>query len=570
MKTEFVSKRLRSNVLRAAVAVILPIAMISPAMGADPVTTPLALSAPAGLPGVPAVPFTGTKSAAFTLPEKTINLDVTPSQGPEGTPVTISGKGLPANATMPMTWSTAEGAWIADVLPTTVNYMGVKYTKYNVDMTTVTTDASGNFSFKTKIPRDFGSVHDIYVVQNGAAVAHGGFQYATTLTISPKSGPIGTPITITYTGMGANLYTGGVSVLWDNNYAGEAMAIWTRGTAVFKIRAAGPVGTHYIAATAGIGVQYMNIKQSPVPWGKGSVVAFKVTKDAGAPKASIEFPPSVESTVSQHTMMTTVGMDPNSKAVATLSQTSGVVESKATLNVTGLTTTGEHQIVWSTVVGNRVNCSGTCWVYNGVPMGSATPTGGSFSQAVTIPDNLGGWHVVQIKQGDVVEAQVPFYVKASIFQYKDSKGKVLSNGIAKADTSPLPELRDGSGVPKSTFKVGEEFTIAMKGVGWTQLDNTLAVTYDNSFIGYGCGFNSNGYMVVHLIATGAPGTHIIDLHPVLYTFQPSFASTPYGGGLPVLSNNTDLPGLALGYQPPAVHFAITITKDGTVESTKKK
>jgi len=47
---------------------------------------------------------------------------------------------------------------------------------------------------------------------------------------------------------------------------------------------------------------------------------------------------------------------------------------------------------------------------------------------------------------------------------------------------------------------------------------------------------------------------------VLYTFQPSFANTPYGGGLPVLSNNSDLPGLALGYQPPAVHFAITITK----------
>ena len=120
-------------------------------------------------------------------------------------------------------------------------------------------------------------------------------------------------------------------------------------------------------------------------------------------------------------------------------------------------------------------------------------------------------------------------------------------------------MRDGSGVPKSTFKAGEEFTIAMKGVGWTQLDNTLAVTYDNNFIGYGCGFNSNGYMVVHLIATGAPGTHIIDLHPVLYVLQPSFANTPYGA-LPVLTNATDLPGLALGYQPPAVHFAITIKK----------
>jgi hypothetical protein len=559
MKKVLFTNRLRTNVLRGAVAAILPIAMISPAMGADSVTTPIILSAPAGLPGIPALPFTGTKSAIFSIPEKMITLDVTPNQGAEGTPITISGKGLPASSTLPMTWSTAEGAWIADVQPNSVNYLGTKYTKFNVDMATVTTDASGNFTFQTKAPSDFGSVHDIYVVQNGVALAHAGYQMATTLSISPKSGPIGTPITISYTGMGANLYTGGVSVLWDNNYAGEATALWTRGTAVFKIRAAGPVGTHYVAATAGIGVQYMNIKQSPVPWGKGSVAAFKVTKDAGAPKASIEFPPSVEPSVTQRTTLSTVGLDPNTKAVATLSLTSGAVESKTTLNVTGLTTSGVHQIVWSTVVGNRVNCTGTCWVYNGVPLGSATPINGSISQEVSIPDNLGGWHVVQVKQGDVIEAQVPFYVKESIFQYKDKNGKVLSNGIAKADTANTPELRDGSGIPKSTFKAGEEFTIAMKGVGWTQLDNTMAVTYDNNYVGYGCGFNSNGYMVVHLIATGAPGTHIIDLHPVLYVFQPSFANTPYGA-LPVLTNATDLPGLALGYQPPAVHFAITITK----------
>ncbi len=538
---------------------ILPIAMITPAMGADSVTTPVTLIAPVGLAGVPALPFTGTKSAAFSLPEKMITLDVTPNQGAEGTPITVSGKGLPASATMPMTWSTAEGAWIADVQPNSVNYMGNKYTKFNIDMTTVTTDASGNFTFKTKAPRDFGAVHDIYVVQNGVAVAHAGYQMATTMSISPKSGPIGTPITVTYTGMGANLYTGAVSVLWDNNYAGVATGVWTRGTAVFKIRAAGPVGTHYIASTAAIGVQYMNIKQSPVPWGKGSAVSFKVTKDMGAPKASIEFPPSVEPSVPLRTTLSTVGLDPNTKAVATLSQTSGIVESKTMLNVTGLSTTGVHQIVWSTVVGNRVNCTGTCWVYNGVPMGTASPTNGNISQEVTIPDNLGGWHVIQVKQGEVIEAQIPYFVKQSIFQYKDAKGKVLSNGLAKADTANTPELRDGSGVPKSTFKAGEEFTIAMKGVGWTQLDNTMAVSYDNNYIGYGCGFNSNGYMVVHLIATGAPGTHIIDLHPVMYIFQPSFANTPYGA-LPILTYASDIPGLALGYQSPAVHFAITITK----------
>ena len=192
-------------------------------------------------------------------------------------------------------------------------------------------------------------------------------------------------------------------------------------------------------------------------------------------------------------------------------------------------------------------------------MGSATPTSGAFSSELTIPDNLGGWHVIQIKSGDLIEAQIPYYVKASIFVYKDKNGKALTSGVALAENSPLPEDREGSGTPTYKFKAGEEVTIAIKGVGWTQLDNTMAVTYDNSFIGYGCGFNSNGYMVIHLPAVGTPGTHIIDLHPLYYTNQPSFASTPYGM-LPLLDWKNDAVGLALGYELPAIHFSIQVTK----------
>ena len=426
-------------------------------------------------------------------------------------------------------------------------------------MASVTTDANGAFAFKTKAPEDWGGPHDIYAVVNGAAVAKGGFQTNPKFTMSPSSGPIGTPITIKYTGIGSTLYTGGISVLWDNGYAGEAQAVWTRGTAVFKIRAAGPVGTHYVTAADGIGVQYMNLKQSPVPYSKGGMLPFKVTKDNGLIASSIEYPQVVTPTTQFRTTLSNQGVDPNTSAVAKVDSNGGVVGAKVKLDVTGLSTTGTHQIVWASVVGNRVNCSGTCWVYNAVPMSSATPVSGNISTDVTIPDNLGGWHVIQIKSGDLIEAQVPFYVKPSIFVYKSKSGKALTAGVALADKSPLPEDRNGSGKPTYTFKAGDEITIAMKGVGWTQLDNTMAVTYDNSYIGYGCGFNSNGYMVIHLPAVGKPGTHIIDLHPLFYTNQPSFASTPYGM-LPILSYANDNPAIALGYQLPAVHFSIKIVK----------
>ncbi len=561
----------KSTIVRALAATILPLAMMAPAMTqalAADATTPVQVYAPKDLKGVPALPFTGVKAAAFTVAANATvsNIDVVPQQGPEGTPVTISGKGLTASKTLQLTWSTADGYWKVGVDPTTVNYLGNGYTKYNMNLAEVTTDANGGFTYKTTIPRDFGGLHDIYALDGTTPVAHGGYQMNPTISISPKSGPVGTVITVEYTSMGPNLYTGGASVLWDNNFVGGAQAVWTRGYAKFTIRAAGDVGTHYVAMNAGIGVQYMNTKQSPVPWSLGGKAAFKITKDAGAPKATIEYPETFQpADPKQHTTQSTDGVDTASTAVATLSSPSAVVGAKVKLNVTGLSTTGAHQIVWASVVGNRVNCTGTCWIYTAVPMGPngsplmATPTDGKLSQDITIPDHLGGWHVVQIKSGDKIEAQVPIYVKESIFNYVDKSGKVLSEGVAAADTLLTPELRDGSGVPKNTFKAGEEFTIAMKGVGWTQLDNTLTVTYDNSYIGYGCGFNSNGYMVVHLVATGKPGTHLIELRPVLYTNQPSFANTPYGM-LPILTNMTDIPGIALGYQPPTVRFAITITK----------
>ena len=104
------------------------------------------------------------------------------------------------------------------------------------------TDAQGKLSVKLTAPKDFGGMHDIYAVINGVQVAHGGFLVARSATISPKSGPIGTMITVTYHGLGSSLYEGGASLLYDNHYVGAMMANWTRGIAVAHIRAAGPVG----------------------------------------------------------------------------------------------------------------------------------------------------------------------------------------------------------------------------------------------------------------------------------------------------------------------------------------
>jgi hypothetical protein len=429
-------------------------------------------------------------------------------------------------------------------------------------MTTLTTNATGGFSFSTKAPSDFGGVHDIYAIQNGVALAHGGFELLRILSVSPSSGPVGTPITITYTSMGASLYTAGASVIYDNHYAGEMMANWTRGTASFTIPAAGAVGTHYIQVGNAISYMYLNVIQSPIPYTNGGTATFTVTKNSALIAPSITWPASVTPTVSQFTTLSTTGLDPASSATATLSKSSGPVETPLTLKVTGLPTSGTDQLVWSTVVGNRVNCASTCWAFTSNPLGSGTVTNGNLMANITVPNGLGGWHVVQVLNASgAIEAQVPFYIMESIVPFTNASGKVVSIGVATANDSNSPAaLAAGqSGTGTYTFHENQEFTISIDGVGWTQLDNTLGVDYDNSYIGYSCGFNSNGYMVVHMHATGGPGIHMINLYPMLYSLSPSFASTPYGM-VPILSSARDYPGLALGYHVPSMQFSIRVVK----------
>lgn len=489
---------------------------------------PKALTAPA-LPGVAGLP--GPIAApARPAPNMSV-LKTKPDIGVPGTSYTLSGSGLPAGKDVSIVWNTAKVTWIVDPRPDSVDYLGRKSDKIAVVIATTKTDSNGAFSLRLKAPRDFGGIHDVYAVVDGVQVAKGGFLIARWAKMTPKKGPVGTMITLTYGGLGSSLYEGGAAAYYDNKYIGAIMANWTRGVAKVRFRAAGPVGRHTIQVADAISVNYLNLPQSPIPWAVGARFNFTVTKDAGLPPRMMDWPVAVEPTLDARTTLATTGLAADSSATARLSATSGPILSNVNVSASGLRPGAAVDLVWSTVVGNRVNCTGTCWSFVSIPLGKGTATAaGSLTSTVSIPDGLGGWHVIQLMQDGQVKAQVPFFVKRSV-----------------------------AGISSLKVKAGRPFTIHLKGVGWTQLDNTIAVDYDNSYVGYGCGFNSNGDVVLNLVATGAPGTHLIDMYPLLYTQQPSYANTPYGM-VPVLSYAQDLPGLALGYQLGAIRLAIEVVE----------
>ena len=104
-----------------------------------------------------------------------------------------------------------------------------------------------------------------------------------------------------------------------------------------------------------------------------------------------------------------------------------------------------------------------------------------------IPDDLGGLHSVSIRSGDNTLARTYFVIETSIVSMSPTSGPA-----------------------------GTPVTIHLKGVGWTDYDNIYIATYDNGYMGYACGFNSQGDVVVNFTAAGAPGVHLIDFYPGIY------------------------------------------------------
>ena len=89
-------------------------------------------------------------------------------------------------------------------------------------------------------------------------------------------------------------------------------------------------------------------------------------------------------------------------------------------------------------------------------------------------------------------------------------------------------------------------------MGWTETANIYTLVYDNAYIGYACGFNSQGDVTVYLPATGEPGWHFIDLYPGIYKGEDMQMTNDFR--IPQLTYQ-DHPGEKL----PAFHFAFHVT-----------
>jgi hypothetical protein len=414
-----------------------------------------------------------------------------------------------------------------------VVYWDREYVPKRVSLGTATTDAQGRVTATFKVPDDYGGVHDVYAVVDGQDVARGGLRVMPQFSVTPVSGPVGTPITITGKGIGVKVWESLWAVTYDNKYTGWLSAVTTRGTARAVLRAAGPPGKHVITIWhGGQGVPYLNWEQSPQAHIPIFTFEFTVTEDAGPPPASVDWPDAdAVVTANDGVVRTTSGDTPALLGVsAAINPVWGPVGSRATLTATGLEPNSPVDLVYMTARGSRT--SGLGWGLAETGLGQAKTDGqGTLKYDFEIPDDLGGWHTVKLVQNGRVVAEAPVLVVPSLV-----------------------------GVTPTRVRVGETFQVHIKGVGWTELDNIYAVTYDNAFIGFACGFNSNGDVTINLQASGQPGTHLIDLYPAIYQAV-GHAQPPLLYDIPQLTFYRDHLSLALGYRLPAFRLAIEVVGD---------
>jgi hypothetical protein len=428
-----------------------------------------------------------------------------------GSAVHVTAAGLPPAKTVDLSWGTVTGGWVIEDY---YHFRGKKYSETTTSLGKFPVDSSGRLDARFVIPEDYGGVHEVIALIDGKPVAQGGVNVTQTFTLTPTSGPVGTPIELKVTGLGWRTMESTWVVNWDNQELGFLTAAGTRGSAVGRFRAAGPSGDHAVKLYTGWqGQAYLNYEQSPVAALPRPQFMFHTTSGGVGEAAYAE----------RYQPQPLPASDIKTGASLALTPTQGPVGSPITLAGTGFKSGTPFQLVWETYVGSRVSGDGFTpkeSVIGEVKAGSD----GRIESSLTVPEDLGGLHSLSVKSGDAVIARAHFVVETSIIDMTPKSGPA-----------------------------GTRVSIHLKGVGWTEYDNIYAATYDNAYMGYACGFNSQGDVVINFTAAGEVGPHVIDLYPGIYQGPPTEPQQLYR--LPQLTYAEDHPGNKI----PALHFTFAIT-----------
>jgi len=448
------------------------------------------------------------QQVALTVPSDGYvgRLSVTPAHAPVGALVMVSGQGFPPEQEFDLVWRTVNGSWNAG----DGEYRGREFNAVAYRIATVRSDREGRVTAQFVTPEDFGFEHDIVLQQGSRLLTQTAFDLDMTVKLKSDRGPVGSPIEIEATGIGWRELQASWMLLYDNAYTGWMSSITTHGTARFTIPASGRPGPHILEVlNSDFGSIYRNMQQSPQPDRPRFKLPYTIT--AGDPV----LPPPPE----QQLQTNVRSLPPVGDLVST--PAFSMVDRPVVTVGTGFEQGKTYKLNWTSLTGNRIIGH---WEESSRAIAEAkADAAGRIEFHYQVPDDLGGNHTLWVDIGN-------------------EKKKVGTYWVAP---KALP-------LDVTSGPVGTQFTIHLKGTGWTETANIYTVVYDNGHTGYACGFNSQGDIQIFMQATGAPGWHFIDLYPAIYKGKETH---PVSFRLPQLTYAQDHPAEDL----PAFHFAFEVT-----------
>jgi hypothetical protein len=519
-------------------------------------------------------------------------ITVSPTAGVVGSTISVSGQGYPPSTKLTLEWGTAQANWIVTQNPPRVT--GVDATPVEKTVVSVNTDSQGSFSTDLTAPSDYGGQHVIQaVLSNGTVImGRGLFNIEPSFSITPASGPAGTPIKVTAKGLGYGPYSTNYFLYWDNSQAGYFTALTSHGETNFTFYASGTPGTHYIDIYQGYpGPGYLNPwdaapsleTQSIFPPYVPFHAEFNMTGDPSS--TSIVVPSLVvlaAGLISIGLFVSVARAEPGKRsrfgrALAAVLIIIAIVAAGAGAYMAlapSSTGTPSSYAPQATVVRPLITV-----LQNSVTKGpriSVSPDVASVGQNITVSgagfqpdsqvplsfsnrvgDNILGFKVVNKPLRNVTagpDGSLSFTMETP----------ATLGGIHFISAANLTPSSNGTLFVQRTATInatqgpdGTTVAVVLKGVGWTFNTNLATLDYDNSYVGYGCGFFSDGNVTFYLKVTGAPGMHTIDVYPSIWwgpSTQTNQLSIEYR--YPLLTPQ-DHPELM-----PSFHFTFLITGPG--------
>ena len=298
------------------------------------------------------------------------------------------GKNFDPNTELQIVWQGFQGSWKVN---SAGEFHGREFKEELESRATVRTDNTGGFKTSLTVPEGFGFIHDVLVMKEGAVLNKASFDVRMQASLSPSSGPVGTPITIELKDVGWRPLENSWTVLYDNRFTGWMSSVTTNGLARATIPAVGAPGKHIIQIVHGsMTFPYMNMQQSPRPDRPQWTLDFTVTDGTAV------LPPPVQNQSLTVGKEATQVLSEKHALRIRVNPMSGPLGTPINLEGQGFPAGQQIELLWMTVKGNRV--SGQGWGEASTSLGMVRAgDNGVIRFRFAAPDDLGGPHRIEKK-----------------------------------------------------------------------------------------------------------------------------------------------------------------------------